>query len=48
MIDFGTDDMKELLGKEQVFKLRVEGDKLYQSGHLSSGQMIEEVWQRMK
>ena len=36
------------LGKEQVFTISVEGDKLVQSGKLSDGQKIEEIWQRVK
>jgi hypothetical protein len=39
--------MKVYLGKEQVFTIRVEGDRLYQSGKLSDGQNIEEIWQRV-
>ena len=40
--------MKVYLGKEQVFTIRVEGDKLFQSGKLSDGLKIEEIWQRVK
>jgi len=40
--------MKVYLGKEQVFTIRVEGDKLFQSGKLSDGMKIEEIWQRVK
>jgi hypothetical protein len=39
--------MKVYLGKEQVFTLKVEGDRLYQSGKLSDGMNIEEIWQRV-
>ncbi|HEV2207858.1 MAG TPA: hypothetical protein VG167_03735 [Verrucomicrobiae bacterium] len=39
--------MKIYLGKEQVFAIRVEGDKLFQSGKLSDGMKIEEIWQRV-
>ncbi len=39
--------MKIYLGKEQVFTIRVEGDRLFQSGNLSDGQNIEEIWQRV-
>jgi hypothetical protein len=39
--------MKVYLGKEQVFTIRVEGDRLFQSGKLSDGQNIEEIWQRV-
>ena len=40
--------MKIYLGKEQTFTIRVEGDKLFQSGQLSDGMKIEEIWQRVK
>ena len=39
--------MKVYLGKEQVFTIRIEGDKLFQSGKLSDGMKIEEIWQRV-
>jgi len=39
--------MMVYLGNEQVFTIRVEGDKLFQSGKLSDGQKIEEIWQRV-
>jgi hypothetical protein len=39
--------MKKYLGKEQAFTIRVEGDRLFQSGKLSDGQNIEEIWQRV-
>jgi hypothetical protein len=47
-IDFAGEDMDVYVGKKQPFKLRVEGDKLYQSGRLSDGTKIDEVWQRVK
>jgi len=40
--------MKTYLGKNHVFTVRVEGDKLYHSGALSDGLKIEEVWHRLK
>ncbi len=45
---FFPEGMKVYLGKEQVFTIKIEGDKLFQSGKLSDGQKIEEVWQRVK
>jgi hypothetical protein len=42
------ESMKDYVGKKQEFTVRVEGDKLYQSGKLSDGLAIEEVWQRVK
>ena len=43
---FLPEPMRTYLGKKQEFTIRVEGDKLYQSGELSDGLKIEEVWQR--
>jgi hypothetical protein len=45
-IEFVGDSMEPYLGKKQVFTIRVEGDRLFQSGQLSDGLKIEEVWQR--
>jgi hypothetical protein len=45
---FLPESMKVYLGKEQAFTIRIEGDRLFQSGKLSDGQKIEEVWQRVK
>jgi hypothetical protein len=45
---FLPESMRTYLGKKQEFTIRVEGDKLYQSGKLSDGMTIEEVWQRVK
>jgi hypothetical protein len=47
-IEFAGEGMHPYLGKKQDFTLRVEGDKLYQSGQLSAGMKLEEVWQRVK
>lgn len=47
-IEFVGEGMEPYLGKKQEFRIRVEGDKLFQSGQLSDGLKIEEVWQRMK
>lgn len=40
--------MKVYLGKDQMFTIKIEGDRLLQSGKLSDGQKIEELWQRVK
>ena len=45
---FQPDSMKVYLGKKQEFTIRIDGDKLTQSGKLSDGAKIEEVWQRAK
>jgi hypothetical protein len=47
-IEFAGEGMTEYLGKKQSFKIRVEGDKLTQSGQLSDGTKLEEVWRRIK
>ena len=48
LIEFAGEGMTDYLGKKQPFTVRVEGDKLNQSGELSDGTKIEEVWQRAK
>jgi hypothetical protein len=40
--------MEAYLGKKQAFKIKIDGDKLFQAGQLSDGLKIEEVWQRVK
>lgn len=47
-IEFVGTGMETYLGKKQPFTIKVVGDKLYQSGQLSDGLKIEEVWQRLK
>jgi hypothetical protein len=46
--DFAIVGMTSYLGKKHVFTVRVEGDKFYQSGALSTGFKIEEIWHRIK
>ncbi len=38
----------QLKGKPQVFKWKVEGNKWYHTGKLSTGLSIEEVWERVE
>jgi hypothetical protein len=45
---FFPEDMKAYLDKKQTFKLKIDGDKWTQSGTLSDGMKIEEIWQRVK
>jgi hypothetical protein len=40
--------LDQLKGKPQAFTWRVEGDKWYHNGKLSSGLTIEEVWERVE
>lgn len=46
--DFAIGGMMGYLGKKHVYTVRVEDDKFYQSGALSDGLKIEEVWHRIK
>jgi len=46
--DFSGEGMKTYAGTKHAFTVRVEGDKFTQSGALSSGLKIEEVWHRLK
>jgi len=46
--DFAIGGMTSYLGKKHVFTVRVEGDRLTQSGALSTGLKIEEIWHRIK
>ncbi len=41
-------DFEVIRDKPQSFRVRIEGSKLYQSGSLSNGLKIEEVWERYK
>ena len=47
-IEFCGEGMEPYLGKAQKFTLKVDGDKLFQSGDLSDGLHIEENWERVK
>jgi hypothetical protein len=47
--EYGVGDLlQSLKGKPQSFKWKVEGNKWYHSGKLSSGLAIEEVWERVE
>lgn len=46
--EFSGESMKAYEGNKHVYTVQVEGDKLTQSGSLSSGLKIEEVWRRVK
>jgi hypothetical protein len=46
--DFVMEGMANYLDKKHAFTVRVEGDKLTQTGALSDGLKIEEVWHRVK
>jgi hypothetical protein len=40
--------LPELLGQEQSFTLRMDGDQWIHSGTLTNGAKIEEVWERVR
>jgi len=44
---FGS-DFQAIKGARQTYKCRIEGNKWYQSGTLSTGQSLEEVWERIE
>jgi hypothetical protein len=41
------DGLESLKGKAQEFKWKLDGDKWYHTGKLSSGTTVEEVWERV-
>jgi hypothetical protein len=47
-IEFVGEGMETYLGKKQTFTIKIDGDKLVQSGQLSDQLKLEEVWQRVK
>ena len=47
-IEWAGEGMEPYLGKAQKFTIRVEGNKLFQSGELSTGLKLEENWERVK
>jgi hypothetical protein len=48
--DYGTSsgDFTAMKGKAHAFKVKVDGNKLYQNGKLNGGLTIEEVWERVE
>jgi hypothetical protein len=46
--EYGIGDFEQLKGKLQSFKWKVDGNKWYHNGKLSSGLTIEEVWERIE
>jgi hypothetical protein len=41
-------DFEAIKGKRQTFKIKFEGNRWTQSGTLSSGTTLEEVWERIE
>lgn len=46
-IEYGL-NMDAYLGTKSVFTVRIEGDVMFITGSLSSGQRIEQIWHRVK
>jgi hypothetical protein len=46
-IEYGSSGMVGYAGKDQVFNVKIENDKMYLSGSLSSGLRITEVWEKV-
>jgi hypothetical protein len=46
-LEFGATRAAGLIGKEQSLRLIIEGGRMIESGTLSDGTRIEEVWQRL-
>jgi hypothetical protein len=45
---FGTDQLQQIVGKEQTFNVEIVGDTLTLTGTLSNGMELREVWTRVK
>ena len=46
-IGFGGYTMKSYIDKEQVFKVKIEGGKMYIFGVMTDNQRIEEIWEKI-
>ncbi len=46
-MDFASDKIADLVGKDQSFTLEVEGDVLTQTGTLSNGKALSERFRRL-
>ena len=47
-IGFGGYTMKSYIDKEQVFKVKIEGGKMYIFGVMTDNQRIEEIWEKIE
>ena len=47
-IGFGGYTMKSYIDKEQVFKVKIEGGKMYLFGVMTDNQRIEEIWEKIE
>ena len=49
LLGSGVGDVLQMLkGKPQSFECKVEGNKWYHTGKLSTGLTVEEVWERVE
>jgi hypothetical protein len=48
IIEFPAIRGKAMTGNTNLFKVRIEGDRLTKTGMLSSGRKLSEVWQKVK
>jgi hypothetical protein len=47
-VDFGEKISASIVGKDQQFKVKVDGDSFMQVGTLSNGRSLSETWKRIK
>lgn len=47
-MDFANDKIASLVGKDQSFTVKVHGDTFTQTGTLSNGKALKEVWKRAR
>lgn len=46
-MDFATDKLSGLVGKDQSFTIEIDGDTLRQEGTLSNGELLKETFRRV-
>jgi hypothetical protein len=46
-MDFASDKISDLIGKDQSFIVKVDGDTFTQTGTLSNGKSLSENWKRI-
>lgn len=46
-MDFASDPISALVGKDQSFTVKIDGDAFTQAGTLSNGKDLSEVWKRL-
>jgi len=47
-IDFGGMVMLSYVGHQHTFKMKIDGDKMFINGSLYTGEVISEVWEKVK